>query len=181
MAKQTRPPKVAKDPGVSLTVQSHAADADINRIVSRHIGPGRVFRGVPQTPFAHRSPMFGDFTGMDFQAMTNAIADVEQQFRSLPARIRSRFRNDPYQVVRFVEDEKNFHEAVSLGLVVPPEGYKPPPKPSKERVVQEDLVEQVDEKEALRRASVDDLAAALAAARKRATGPQKPPEGGDAQ
>lgn len=158
------------DPGISMTVQSEAKAADINHIVSRHLGPGRSFKGVPQLPGASRAPMYGDFTSVDFQAMHNAIADVDQQFHSLPARVRSRFRNDPYQVVRFVEDPANLHEAIKLGLMVPPEGYTAPVESVKPPPVQQDLVVHASAQDVLKRASIEDLAAALAAARSRSPG-----------
>jgi len=121
--------------GDSLTQQHMAADADINNIVNRHLrNPMRVPLG---NPMATRQAQFGDFSSIDFQTMQNAVADIEQQFAGLPARIRARFQNQPYQLVRFVENEENREEALKMGLLQPEfedvfEEEKPVPKPPEE-------------------------------------------------
>jgi len=102
-----------KTVGESRTQQHMRDETDINNIVARHI------KGAPLgNPNATRRPMFGDFSSVDFMHMQNSIADIDQTFRSLPARVRSRFNNDPYQVVRFVEKSENRAEAIKLGLVI---------------------------------------------------------------
>lgn len=103
--------------GDSLTQQHMAAEADINNLVNRHLNnPRRVPLGDPH---ATRQAQFGDYTSMDFQAMQNAVADIEQKFAGLPARLRARFQNQPYQLVRFVENEENREEALKMGLIEP--------------------------------------------------------------
>lgn len=99
--------------GPSLTQQQFKDDADINKITARYIKTN-----VLGTPGGQpRQPIFGDFTSIDFQTMQNTIADVEQNFNSLPSRIRNRFKNSPYQLIRFVEQPENRSQAIKLGLV----------------------------------------------------------------
>lgn len=98
--------------GKSLTQQQFQAESDINNITQRYI-PGTPIGGMPNG----RQPMFGDFSSLDFQRMQNAVVDIEQQFASLSARLRKRFNNDPYQLIRFVENPANEAECRKLGLL----------------------------------------------------------------
>lgn len=120
----------------SLTQQHFTDDADINTIVARAIKTGN-FGDVTNA----RQPIFGDFTAVDYQEMRNQIADVNQQFDMLPAKIRARFANDPLQLLRFVNDPRNLAESAKLGFIKIPEGFevnekghlapvKPPQKPN---------------------------------------------------
>jgi len=112
----------------SLAQQQFKREADINHIIARarHTGvmPGTV-----------RQARFGDFSNSaSFMEMRNLVADANQHFQSLPAKIRSRFGNDPYQVVRFIEDPENRDEAIKLGFIEkpaekPPEPASPSPDP----------------------------------------------------
>jgi len=125
--------------GDSLTHQSFAQEADINHLVSKHMrGAGR-FGNPIGNPNASRQPIFGDFSSIDYHTMCNQVLDVQNMFRTLPARMRSRFHNDPYQLIRFVEDPANLVEAVKLGLVVNPEVAM-----AVEDAVQADLVHEAE-------------------------------------
>ena len=65
--------------------------------------------------------MSGDFTGItDFQSAMEAVVRAQGAFNDLPANVRARFRNDPAEMLAFLEDGKNREEAVKLGLVSPP-------------------------------------------------------------
>lgn len=110
------PSRHPRDP-VSLADQSAAAGTDINRIVSQYRRTGVASTGLA----TNRQPMWGDFSHVDYQTMLNKVCDIQQHFSSLPARIRSRFQNDPYQLIRFVENPENRLDAVRLGLVTPTE------------------------------------------------------------
>jgi len=109
--------------GATKTVQSAAKDADVNRIVKKYNGGF-----VPQNPGAHRQPNWAVWQPEDFQAQLNRIADAKIAFQSLPARLRAKFGNQPYQLVRWVNDPNNIHEAIEEGLIPPPEGYEKPKK-----------------------------------------------------
>lgn len=101
--------------------QQFKQDTDINHIVARHKVTGMMPRGN-----AGRQPIFGDFSSaLDYQAQLDKVADVDQQFASLPARLRKRFQNSPYQLIRWVNDPENFDEAVELGLLQDPHARVP--------------------------------------------------------
>lgn len=99
--------------GKSLSKQAPAKEADINNIVRRYLPTGAL-------PSHGRQGMYGDFTSIDYMSMLNAVADIDNTFRRLPARVRGQFRNDPYQLMRFVENPDNQKEAVRLGLLRDP-------------------------------------------------------------
>lgn len=102
--------------GESATKQSFKDEADINQITARYLKTG-----VLGNPNATRQAQFGDYTSMDFMEMRNLIADVDQLFNSLPSRIRKRFNNDTYQLIRWIENPDNNEEAIKLGLKEPPQ------------------------------------------------------------
>lgn len=123
MAKQERiirngldpvPPEVHETGGKELTQQSMKEETDINTIVRQFMKTGNL--GQPGT----RQPMFGDFSADTYHDMVNKIADAELAFATLPSRVRDRFQNDPYQVIRFLDNPDNLKEAIKLGLVPEP-------------------------------------------------------------
>jgi len=123
--------EVSEDPvGASRTQQQFKDESDINTIVKRYIKTGQL-----GNPNATRQPSFGDFTSVDYMAMRNAIADIDQDFASLPAKIRRRFNEDPYQLVRWLENPANAKEAAKMGLISQAEAGIDP---------QEDLVRQAE-------------------------------------
>lgn len=117
------------DPGIdcsvmeSMTKQSFAEECDINNIMRKYETTGVVDH------VAAKPPQFGDFmSAYTFQESMNAVIDAENMFAQLPARIRDRFGNDPEQLLRFLEDDKNRAEAIELGIVAPPPADPPPQK-----------------------------------------------------
>lgn len=105
--------------GQKMVQENMAGEADINTIVARHLKGHRGLQGISTNMVGSRRPKFGNYTGVDFQDMMNSVIDIENQFSQLPSRVRSRFRNQPLQVVRFVEDPANYDEALKLGLIPP--------------------------------------------------------------
>ena len=97
----------------SLTQQHQKDQADINFIVEQ-------FNVTGILPTAPVSPKFGDFTGIyDYQSALNAVIEAEDEFMSLPANLRSRFENDPVNLINFLSNEENRQEAIELGLIEP--------------------------------------------------------------
>lgn len=93
------------------TQQAFKEDADINVIVRR-------FGLTGQLPENVRVPVSGDFTGItDFQSAMQAVVAAQAAFNELPAEVRARFRNDPQELMAFMEDDANREEAIKLGLV----------------------------------------------------------------
>lgn len=101
--------------GESMTRQADKEAADINNITDRYLRTGMT--GNRQSG---RQPMFADFTSlpsMDLQEMRNTLAAVEVAFDSLPARVRRKFKDDPYRLLLFIEDERNREDAIEMGLI----------------------------------------------------------------
>lgn len=99
--------------GESRTLQYFKDDCDISLIVSKFAKTGELphQRSTP--------PVFGDFANpYDFQQALNLVNDMEDQFSSLPSKVRARFENDPRSFLEFVSDPRNVDELVSLGLAV---------------------------------------------------------------
>lgn len=109
------------------TQQSFKDECDINEIVRR-------FGLTGEIPENWRMPVSGDFTGVtDFHSAMNLVRAAGDAFMELPAAIRAEFRNDPGELLAFLEDDKNREKAVSLGLI---------PKPPE---VTRDAVQAIDE------------------------------------
>ena len=94
----------------SLTIQSQAADADINVMMKRFGVTGH----FPQNP---RVPSYGDFSGInDYRTAIEAVRAADVAFLEFPAELRARFGNDPQQLLLFVSNPANLEEARKLGL-----------------------------------------------------------------
>jgi len=59
----------------------------------------------------------------DFQEQMERVASAHDSFEQLPARLRERFRNDPAEMINFVQNPNNTNECIQLGLI-------PQPKPT---------------------------------------------------
>lgn len=119
--------EVSRDTGLacldpSKTVQDGKDDADINVIMERYARTGQ-FKppaGLPQ---------YGDFSSVtDFQSALNLVIAAEKGFSELPAKIRSRFHNDPANLLEFLALDANREEAIDLGIL-----EKPPVVPISEQ------------------------------------------------
>lgn len=116
--------KLSTDTGLycddeSLTEQEHVEEADINYIADRFMRTGEM-------PQILNLPTQGDFEGIfDFQTAMNNIRQAKDEFMRLPARVRSRFDNDPAKLLEFVGDDVNYDEAVQLGFIPKKETHEP--------------------------------------------------------
>jgi len=108
--------KVSDETGLScpeptLAQQNFKDECDINYIV-------RQFGLTGELPGKPLSPQYGDFTGvLDYHSAVNAVLAAQDDFMELPAQLRSRFNNDPAELIDFLELEENREEAIKLGLV----------------------------------------------------------------
>jgi len=95
-------------------VQQHFKDeVNINNIMAKAVRTGF----LPQKS----AGSYGDFTNAyDFQSAQNKIIEAQNAFEALPANIRSRFRNEPANLIEFVNNSENYDEAVELGLIEHP-------------------------------------------------------------
>ena len=104
---------------VSRTKQSFGEEVDINTIVRRFHLSGELPKDV-------RVPQFGDYEGVfDFHSAMNVVAEAREAFDLFPGEVRARFHHDPQEMLAFIGDEKNYDEAVKLGIV----NAKAPVKP----------------------------------------------------
>lgn len=103
-------------------VQQHeAADCDINRIMDRYVRDG-VIEHVRDY-----GGQYGDFTNVpDYATCLNMVAEAEDCFAALPAKIRAKFENDPGQFLEFVSDPSNRDEMALMGLLEPSGGAVSP-------------------------------------------------------
>lgn len=100
----------------SMTHQEFADETDINKIMRQY-----TYNQLPDIP-----SMIADFSQItDFHEMANVVANARSAFNRLPGDIRQRFNQDPVQLSKFVEDEKNYEEALKLGLVNKRNDVKP--------------------------------------------------------
>lgn len=99
--------------GDSLTVQADSRDADINVIMDRYARTGQI-------PGLSRLPSYGDFDGIsDYREAIHAVREAEDLFMRLPAKVRSKFDNDPQLFVEYCEDPANRLELARDGLLAP--------------------------------------------------------------
>ncbi|AST68717.1 hypothetical protein BFG07_08490 [Kosakonia cowanii] len=100
-------------PEPTRTQQHFADEVDINKIISRAISTGdtTVFTTT------ERAQYFDCSNFEDYQASLDFIAGVEEDFYSLPSRVRKEFDNNPDNYVEFMTDPRNYAKAVELGLL----------------------------------------------------------------
>lgn len=105
----------------SRTEQEGLHETDINYIAQLFLKTGEI-------PQVIHMPTHGDFTGIfDFQTAMNTIQLAKNEFMSLPAKTRTRFNNDPAELIAFIEDDANRDEAIKLGFIPKPDIISTPP------------------------------------------------------
>lgn len=101
-------------PDNGKTHQSFRDSCDVNNIVRKYSTTG-VF------PEATGNPHYGDFMDMpSYRDSLDLVIRAEDQFMSLPAKVRARFMNDPGQLLEFVSNPENLEEMYVLGLAERP-------------------------------------------------------------
>lgn len=109
----------------SMTIQD-APDSDINVLVKRM---GITDNSILPANLGITDPgYYGDWDNtIDLKEALDRAHTAERTFGLLPADIRSKFNNDPYQLWDWIQDEKNHEEAVKLKLLR--RTVQEPPKP----------------------------------------------------
>lgn len=93
------------------TKQEFRDDCDINVTVARFLKTG-------QMPDARPAQQFGDFsTVTNFHDATQQVREAENEFATLPSAMRSRFNNNPGELLDFLDDPDNLEEAIELGII----------------------------------------------------------------
>jgi len=99
----------------SMTQQQFADECDVNNILKSYTEIGHM-RPNPQSQL-----IYGDFSAItDFQEAIHTVRNAQSAFDALPAKIRSRFENNPSKLVEFCKDSANLPEAIKLGLAPQP-------------------------------------------------------------
>lgn len=120
------------DESPSMTIQSAAADTDINQI-AKSFGLG-ARGGMPLPTEALDPSYYGDLRDAPetLQEVMDLALDSERKFAALPVNLRKRFNYSPGALWDFVRDPANAEEAISLGLFQRPPEPPPTEKPPKE-------------------------------------------------
>lgn len=97
-----------------VTHQEFKDECDINTIV-------QLFGLTGHIPQSVRAPVYADYTGVDdYRTAIHAVREAEESFAAMPANVRERFRNDAAAFVDWCSDDRNYDEAVKLGLIFKP-------------------------------------------------------------
>jgi len=101
----------------SRTKQSYAGDADINNIVARFLKTGVLPDNIRSGGWVSQ-----DFTKApeDYQTAMHVLIAAKDQFMSLPAKLRDKFKNDPGQLESWLADPDNLEDSYKFGLRVRP-------------------------------------------------------------
>lgn len=98
----------------SRTKQSFADECDFNSVMAKWATSGLI------TNVNMSQPIYADVSHIsDYQSSLELIRSAQDQFNSLPSKIRDRFGNNPGNLLAFLSDPSNREEAVRLGLIEP--------------------------------------------------------------
>lgn len=95
------------------TKESYAKDADINNIVARFLKTGELPENIRSGGWTSQ-----DFTKAPetFQQAMHIVHAAREQFMSLPAKLRDKFKNDPGQLESWLADPDNLEDSYKYGL-----------------------------------------------------------------
>lgn len=96
---------------IYFTEQAHKNRCDIRQIIKKY-SKTHIIDHVSK--FEAR---YGDMSGVDFKRAHDTVVNARVLFNDLPSDIRKRFRNDPGELLEFMEDPGNRDEAIELGLI----------------------------------------------------------------
>lgn len=99
----------------TMTQQQYKDACDINNIVKTYASTGEL-------PLSNKVGQFMDVSNVsDYQTALETVYNAQKAFDALPSSIRTKFENDPNQLIAFLEDDKNYNEAQKLGLLKTPQ------------------------------------------------------------
>lgn len=98
--------------GETMTRKDAQDECNVNKIIEKFVRTGNL------THVTSFNGQYGDFSQItDYAGALNQIIEMEDQFRNLPSKVRNRFKNDPQALLSFLDDDKNYDEAIELGLI----------------------------------------------------------------
>lgn len=112
---ETHPPRTYafQTIGESMTQQQFKEECDVNNILAKYRKNGLV------THLSKHNGNFGDFSNVeDYQTSLGKLMEAQNAFLQLPSELRSKFQNDPANLVAYLSDPKNDEEAIKFGLKV---------------------------------------------------------------
>lgn len=103
----------------SRTQQQYRDDCDANVIIEK-IKKGH------NVQFNQRKGTYGDFTNSpSYHEALDVVRLADEAFMAMPSALRTRFKNDPQNLLDFLNDKDKIEESYRLGL----REKKPTPKP----------------------------------------------------
>ena len=101
--------------GESMTQQQFKDECDVNNILSKYRKTGLI------THLSKHKGEFGDFSSVtDYQTSLARLEQAHDSFQQLPSELRSKFHNDPKNLIEFLADPKNDEDAIKYGLKIKP-------------------------------------------------------------
>ena len=100
-------------PEETRTKQEFLEEVNINTLIER-------FKLGAKLPVLERMPSYEDFSDVyDFKTAVDALAKSREAYDKMPAAVRKRFGDDPQRFLDWCEDDRNYEEAMGLGLISP--------------------------------------------------------------
>ena len=100
----------------TMAQQQFKDDCDINHIIKKYQQTGQI------THMARKNGVYADvskISGKTYLEALNTVLNANEAFDALPSEIRERFQNDPAELLKFMQDPKNYDEGVKIGIFEP--------------------------------------------------------------
>lgn len=113
------------------TKQSFKDECDINRLVERYpdVNSEGYMKSIAQQ--LSDSNLYGEYdSSMDYSRAVEIVSRANEQFETLPSKLRERFGHNPVEFLDYVNDSNNLNEMISMGLAkqeIPPTNIVAPP------------------------------------------------------
>ena len=132
---------------IDRTKQSFVSGCDVNNIVAVHpnLDPSN-FSDTEVKSILNNPDLYSEYDSeLDFSTALNIVNRAKEQFDTLPAPLRRRFKEDPYEFLTYVNDESNKEEMKKFGLLkedipitnIPVTGPEPVIQPTQPAVTQQ--------------------------------------------
>lgn len=96
----------------SLTVQSAAAECDINNILAQYRRTGIV------THVTQARASYEDLPdAVDYQQSMNVLMEAQSAFSGLPAKVRDHYGNDPLRLLQALQDPSQHEQLREFGIL----------------------------------------------------------------